>query len=82
MIFYISSDSRVIYEQINSHFHNFLSEGVYNAISILNCDKYIFEDKLDKGIVVERVIKSKDGIIIDYEYDEYPTIYDMIYGNN
>lgn len=71
-----------IYEEINNTNANFLSPGVYNAILALKSEKYIFEDKLDKGIVIERIIKNKFGDIIDIEYEEVDGAYEMIYGEN
>ncbi len=70
-----------IYKEINNTNANFLSEGVYNAILALKSEHYIFEDKLDKGIVIERIIKNKFGDVIDTEYEEVDGSYEMIYGD-
>ena len=73
-------DKRLIFYEVNEKNNNILPNGVLNAIFALNSGEYIFEDKLDKGIVVERVIKNKYGDVLDYEYEEIDGAYEMVYG--
>lgn len=69
-----------VYKKINEVIPNVLSIGVYNAILALDAQKLIFEDKLDKGIVIKIITKNKDGDIVDIEYEERDGMYEIIYG--
>jgi hypothetical protein len=78
----IDEDVKKVYKQINVLIPDFLSRGVYNALRAINSSKFIFDDKLDKGIITKRVIKDRYGNIIDIEYEEDYSLYEVIYGNN
>ena len=78
----VDENVKKVYRQINKLKPNFLSRGVYNALKALNSSKFIFDDKLDKGIIVKRVIKDRHDNIINIEYEEDYSLYEVIYGND
>lgn len=59
-----------VYKKINDIKPNVLTKSIHNAMLAINAQKLIFDDKLDKGIVIKKVTKNKDGEIVDVEFEE------------
>jgi hypothetical protein len=69
-----------IYKKINEIMPNILSKSVYNAMLVLKADSLIFEDKIDKGVIIKRITKNIDGEVVDIDYEEIDGMYENIFG--
>jgi hypothetical protein len=66
---------------INKIIPNYIHDNIIKILKIINCDKIIWNDKIEKGIIVEIKYKNDFGDIIKIIYEEHPEIYDFYYNN-
>ncbi len=70
----------VVYDKINKVIPNILSKSIYNAMLVIYADNLIFDDKIDKGIIIKKITKNSDGEIVNIEFEEIDGMYENIYG--
>ena len=65
--------------KINKIIPMFINNDIINILTIVNCDKIIWNDKIKKGIIVEIKYKDDQGEIVKIIYEEHPEMYDFYY---
>lgn len=82
LLFMRNGKEYINYEKINKLKPNLLSEGVYNALLVIDADDIIWKDQLEKGIWRRIEYKNKDGDIYNIEWEKNDRMYEMIYGDD
>jgi hypothetical protein len=71
----------LLYDQINILIEHKLNENIYKILTLIRIDKCIYNDKINKNILVKIDLKNNLGAIIETHYEEHPEIYDFYYNN-
>lgn len=82
LLFMRNGKEYINYEKINKLKPNLLSEGVYNALLVIDADDIIWKDQLEKGIWRRIEYKNKDGDIYNVEWEKNDGMYELIYGDD
>ena len=69
-----------VYNKINELIPNFLNKSVYDALCVFKSEYLIWDDKIDKGIIVRTEYKNRYGEVYNKTYEEIDGMYDLVYG--
>ena len=56
-----------------------INENISKILNLIQIEKNIYEDKINKGILIKIDLKNNLGVVIESYYEEHPEIYEFYY---